>query len=100
MDDDASRTTALRVSRDDDRSRYTGHLDGELATVIDFVRHGDVLTFTHTGTEPRFRGRGLAGEITRQAFADVRAAGLTVEPVCSFTVAYFAEHPEVADLRT
>lgn len=101
MDDDVNRTAAgaLRVSRDDDRSRYTGHLDGELATVIDFTRHGDVLTFTHTGTEPRFRGRGLAGETTRQAFEDVRAAGLTVEPVCSFTVAYVAEHPEVADLR-
>lgn len=99
MDDDASPATALRVSRDDDGCRYTGHLDGELATVIDFTRHGDVLTFTHTGTEPRFRGRGLAGETTRQAFADVRAAELAVEPLCSFTVTYFAEHPEVADLR-
>lgn len=99
MDDDSTRDTALVVTRDDDRSRYTGQLDGEPATVIDFARHGDVLTFTHTGTEPRFRGRGLAGETTRQALADVRAAGLTVEPLCSFTVAYFAEHPEVADLR-
>jgi predicted GNAT family acetyltransferase len=90
---------ALRVTRDDDGSRYTGHLDGELASVLDFSRRGDVLAFTHTGTEPRFRGRGLAGEITRQALEDVRANGLTVRPVCSFTVAYFAEHPEVADLR-
>ena len=100
MDDDATRgaTTALQVSRDDTRSRYTGHLDGEQATVIDFVRRGDVLVFTHTGTQPRFRGRGLAGRTTRQALEDVRAAGLRVEPVCSFTVAYFAEHPEVADL--
>ncbi len=90
---------AVQVSRDDASSRYRGLVAGEPATVIDFVRRGDVLLFTHTGTDPRFRGRGLAGETTRQALEDVRAAGLTVEPVCSFTVAYFAEHPEVADLR-
>ena len=58
-----------------------------------------MLAFTHTGTEPRWRGRGLAAEITRQALDDVRAQGLTVQPVCSYTVAYFDEHPEVADLR-
>lgn len=90
---------AVQVTRDDERSRYEGRVAGELATVIDFRRQGDVLAFTHTGTEPRHRGRGLAGETTRQALEDVRAAGLTVEPVCSFTVAYFAEHPEVADLH-
>ena len=94
-----SASGALQVTRDDDGSRYTGHLDGKLASVIDFSRRGDVLAFTHTGTEPRFRGRGLAAEITRQALEDVRATGLTVQPVCSFTVAYFAEHPEVADLH-
>ncbi len=91
--------SAVQVSRDDARSRYQGLLDGELATVIDFRRRGDVLAFVHTGTEPRFRGRGLAGETTRLALEDVRAAGLTVEPLCSFTKAYFAEHPEVADLH-
>ncbi|SDS22377.1 hypothetical protein SAMN04488543_1314 [Friedmanniella luteola] len=89
---------AVRVTRDDDRGRYEGRLDGEVVTVIDFHRRGDVLAFTHTGTAPRFRGRGLAGETTRQAFEDVRAAGLAVQPVCSFTVRYVAEHPEVADL--
>lgn len=90
---------AVQVTRDDARSRYEGRVDGEPATVIDFTRRGDVLVFTHTGTDPRFRGRGLAGETTRQALEDVRAAGLAVEPLCSFTVAYFAEHPEVADLH-
>ena len=91
---------ALRVSRDDAGSRYEGRLDGQLATVIDFRRRGDVLVFTHTGTEPQWRGRGLAAATTRQALEDVRAQGLTVQPVCPFVAAYFDEHPEVADLRT
>ncbi len=99
-DDPAASTADLQVRRNDDGSRYEGRLDGELATVIDFRRRGDVLTFTHTGTEPQWRGRGLAAETTRQALEDVRAQRRTVQPVCSFTVAYFGQHPEVADLRT
>jgi predicted GNAT family acetyltransferase len=90
---------AVRVTRDDVQERYEGLVDDQLATVIDFERRGDVLAFTHTVTAPRLRGRGLAGETTRQALEDVRAAGLAVLPVCSFTVAYFADHPEVADLH-
>lgn len=89
----------LQVTRNDDLSRYEGRLDGELTTVIDFRRRGDVLVVTHTGTEPAFRGRGLAGAATALALEDVRARGLRVEPLCPFTVDYFDAHPEVADLR-
>ncbi len=96
--DEAPQPGNLQVVRDDDRGRYEGHLDGELTTVIDFRRDGDVLGFTHTGTEPRFRGRGLAGETTRLALADVRRQGLRVRPLCPFTVDYVEKHPEVADL--
>ena len=90
---------AVQVTRDDARSRYEGRVDGEPATVIDFTRRGDVLVFTHTGTDPRFRGRGLAGETTRQALADVRQQGLRVQALCPFTADYLDAHPEVADLR-
>ena len=96
---DAGGAAGLQVVRNDDRSRYEGHLDGELTTVIDFRRQGDVLVVTHTGTEPRWRGRGLAGETTRLALEDVRAAGLRVTPVCPFTADYLDQHPDVADLR-
>lgn len=89
----------LRVERDDGHSRYEGRLDGALATVIEFHRDGDVLVVTHTGTEPQWRGRGLAGETTRQALLDVREAGRRVRPVCPFTADYLDSHAEVRDLR-
>jgi predicted GNAT family acetyltransferase len=94
-----SSSSRLTVVRNDDRSRYEGRVKGELTTVIDFRRRGDVLTVTHTGTEPPWRGHGLASETTRQALEDVRAKGLRVHPVCPFTVDYFDQHPEVQDLR-
>ena len=90
---------ALEVVRNDERSRYEGRLDDELVTVIDYDEEDDVLVVTHTGTEPRWRGRGLAGKTTRLALADVRARGLRVQPVCTFTAHYLDTHPEVADLR-
>ena len=88
----------VRTSRDDGRSRYEGRIDGQVVTVLGFVRQGDVLLLTHTGTEPEFRGRGLASVVTAAALDDVRSRGEKVRPSCSFAVEFLDEHPEYADL--
>lgn len=89
----------VQTLRDDDRSRYEGRLDGELVTVLAFVRRDDVLDLTHTSTEPAFRNRGLAGAVTRAALDDVRRRGEKVHPSCPFAVTFLDDHPEYADLR-
>ena len=89
----------VQTSRDDERSRYEGRLDGEVVTVLAFLRRGDVLDLTHTGTEPAFRGRGLASAVTQAALDDVRRRGEHVHPSCPFAVAFLNDHPEYADLR-
>ncbi len=89
----------VQTTRDDERSRYEGRVDGRVVTVLDFVRQGDVLTLTHTGTEPEFRGRGLAGAVTGAALDDVRRRGEKVRPSCPFAVDFLDAHPEFADLR-
>jgi predicted GNAT family acetyltransferase len=95
---DAEAAAALRVVRNDEQARYEGRIEGELTTVVDFRRDGDVLAVTHTGTEPHWRGHGLASETTRLALEDIRREGLRVQPICPFTVDYFEQHPEVQDL--
>jgi predicted GNAT family acetyltransferase len=88
------------VSRDDDRTRYEGRLeDGELVTVIDYDRKGDVVDITYTGTKRRHRGRGFAASATQQALDDIRAEGWKVRPTCWYTAKYLDKHPEYADLR-
>lgn len=88
------------VTRDDERSRYEGRLDdGELVTVIDFTRTGDVVDITYTGTKSRHRGQGLASSATKHALEDIRAEGWKVRPTCGFTASYLDKHPEYADLR-
>jgi uncharacterized protein len=91
----------IMVTRDDERARYEGRLDGgELITVIHFDRTDDVVDITYTGTKRRHRGHGFASSITKQALDDIRAEGWKVRPTCSFTATYLDEHPEYADLRT
>jgi uncharacterized protein len=90
----------IRVTRDDERSRYEGRLDdGELVSVIDFTLTGDVVDITYTGTKRRHRGKGLASSLTQQALDDIRAEGRKVRPTCGFTATYLDDHPEYADLR-
>ncbi|MGI3785558.1 MAG: GNAT family N-acetyltransferase [Janthinobacterium lividum] len=89
----------IQTVRNDDRSRYEGRIDGELVTVLAYVRRDDVLDLTHTATEPEFRRRGLAGGVTRAALDDVRHRGEKVHPSCPFAVAFLDDHPEYADLR-
>lgn len=92
-------STDVQTVRNDDRSRYEGRIDGEVVTVLAFVRHGDVLDLTHTGTESAFRHHGLASAVTRAALDDVRSRGEQVRPSCPFAVTFLVDYPEYADLR-
>ena len=87
------------VQRNDELSRYEGRVDGELVTVINFVRRDDLLDITHTRTRIRWRGRGFAGKVTTAALADIRAEGWRAHPICPYTVSFMDAHPEYADLR-
>ena len=89
----------IDVARKDDLSRYEGRIDGELITVINFVRRDDVLDITHTRTRIRWRGRGLAGKVTTTALEDMRVQGWQVHPICPYTVSFLDQHPEYADVR-
>lgn len=74
-------------------------LDGDdLVSQIDYLLEDDVVTITHTGTPPRYRGHGLAARLTKFALDDIQAAGLKIVPLCSFTTSFVAEHPEYACL--
>ncbi len=89
----------LIVNRHDQLSRYEGRLGSELVTVVDYSLRDETVVITHTGTEPKFRGRGFAAQVTRAALSDIRAGGRTVRPLCPFTVDFMSDHPEFDDLR-
>jgi uncharacterized protein len=87
-----------RVTDNPARERYEIHEDGELAGFVRYRRSGSVITFIHTQTDQRFRGRGVAARLVAASLDDVRKKGLDMLPFCPFVRDWLADHPEYADL--
>jgi predicted GNAT family acetyltransferase len=90
----------VEVRHDDAAHRYEA-LDGTTVVGrIDYEEDADRLLFTHTLVPPEYEGQGIAEQLTIAALDDVRARGLTVVPLCSFTAAFFRRHPDYADVQS
>ena len=88
-----------KIVKEPDATRYTLRIDGELASSVDYSVTGNSISFTHTFTNPKLRGRGLAGEIVEFAINDVESTtDYRVIPMCWYVGKWFDEHPERAGL--
>ncbi|MCU1689164.1 MAG: family N-acetyltransferase [Jatrophihabitantaceae bacterium] len=88
----------MEIEHDTARSRYIGRIDGVVVTSLDYADDGRVVSMTRTFTNPPFRGRGHAAEITGHAVGEAAAAGRKVRPMCWYVAEWFDQHPERADL--
>ncbi|SDY39796.1 GNAT family N-acetyltransferase [Herbiconiux ginsengi] len=90
---------AREFSHDADQHRYTLRVDGAMASAVDYVVNDNTISFTHTFTDPKKRGQGLAGEIVSYAVDDVEATTpYRVVPMCWYVGQWFDRHPERAGL--
>jgi predicted GNAT family acetyltransferase len=89
---------AENVTDNPGKSRYEVHEDGALAGFVQYERGGDTIILSHTETEPRFRGEGLAGRLVQACLDDVRKQGLNVVPLCPYVRDWMGVHPGYADL--
>jgi predicted GNAT family acetyltransferase len=81
------------------RGRYVLRKDG-LEAELTFSRKEDgTIRIKHTGVPEPLGGQGIAARLVARAVEDARAAGVKIDPVCSYAAAQFAKHPEWADLR-
>jgi uncharacterized protein len=81
-----------------EQARFEIREDGELAGFAQYRRTGDEITFVHTETDRRFRGRGMAGRLVNGALDQVAKQGLAVIPRCPFVRDWIADHPGYAEL--
>lgn len=88
----------LTITRNELSSRYEGRVGDQMVAEIDFSMQDTTITITHTGTQPAWRGHGIAARMTEFALADIRDRGLTVQPVCPYTADYIEQHPQHVDL--
>ena len=83
--------SGLKIRHDEQGGRFTAEVDG-YALELDYLRQTDRLIFTHTGTHPALRGRGLAGQMVEHALRWAAPLGLQVVPSCSYVDVYLRRH--------
>jgi len=83
----------VTVSHDAAAQRFTAEVDGSHAQ-LDYTLSGTLMTITHTRVPAPIGGRGVAAELMSAALSAARAAGWSVDPACSYAVAYMAKHPQ------
>ena len=88
----------VEVTDNPDKGRFEIVADGELAGFAQYHLRDGVIAFTHTQTDDRFRGHGLASRLVRESLDDARARHLVVVPYCPFVRSWITEHSEYADL--
>jgi len=90
---------AREFTHDAEQRRYSLRVDGALVSAVDYVQNEGTISFTHTFTDPKQRGKGYAGEIVTYAVDDVESdTELRIIPMCWYVGKWFDEHPERAAL--
>jgi uncharacterized protein len=86
------------VAHDQARHQFSTDVDGHRA-VLDYTLAGSVMNITHTGVPPPIGGRGLAADLMQAALSAAREQKWSVNPLCSYAVAYLKKHAGAAEQR-
>ncbi|RFA10452.1 GNAT family N-acetyltransferase [Subtercola boreus] len=90
---------ASELLHDAERHRYSLRVDGALVSAADYVLRDNTISFNHTFTDPKLRGKGYANEVVTYAVDDVeKNTSYRVVPMCWYVGQWFDEHPERAAL--
>jgi predicted GNAT family acetyltransferase len=81
------------INHDAAGCRFSTDVEGQRAQ-LDYTLAGGVMTITHTRVPPPIQNRGVAAQLMQAALAAARAEGWSVEPACSYAVAYLRMHPQ------
>lgn len=84
----------IQVVDNRDESRYEIRVDGDLAGFAEYDEGEGIRDYNHTVTQPEFRGQGLAGIMVHQLLDDALAAGINVQPSCSYVAKVMADEPD------
>jgi predicted GNAT family acetyltransferase len=89
----------VAVTDNPEESRFEVSVDGTLAGFAAYEKHAGAVVFVHTEVFEEYEGRGLAGQLAKEALATVREAGGKIVPLCPFIRSYVRKHaPEYDDL--
>ena len=78
-------------------NRFEVKVDGNLA-VLEYIRRGERIAFTHTLVPTAIEGRGLGSQLVETGLNYARENNLKVRSTCWFVSKYIRMHPEYQDL--
>ncbi|MCV2354102.1 DUF924 family protein [Paucibacter sp. B2R-40] len=84
--------TTLDIQHEPSLQRFSATVDGH-GLELDYERQGEQLFFTHTGSAPALRGRGLAGRLVEHGLLWAAPQGLQIVPACSYVAAHLKRYP-------
>ena len=89
------------IVRMPEQSRYEAHHPetGRVMGWLNYRDEGDVVVIHSTVTVPEFRGRGVAGMLSRQALEDVVDEGKKVDAMCWYVAEYIERNPRYYSLQ-
>lgn len=79
--------------------RFELPIDGTHEVAAAYYRtDGDKIVLTHTIVPERLSGQGLGSKLANGTFEIIRSSGCKAILLCPFMAAYYARHPEYADI--
>jgi predicted GNAT family acetyltransferase len=85
------------IIHNQEATRFELSVDGHQA-VLEYMRKGERIVFTHTRVPPAIEGRGLGTRLVEAGLNFARENGLKVKSLCWFVSKYIRLHPEYEDL--
>jgi uncharacterized protein (DUF924 family)/predicted GNAT family acetyltransferase len=82
----------LNIQHDLGQGRFSATVEGH-GLELDYQSQGQQLIFTHTGTAPALRGRGLAGVLVEHGLQWAAPQGLQLVPACSYVAVHLQRYP-------
>lgn len=84
----------LSVRHDPERSGFFIGTNGAEAELTYRKKPNGTLVYHHTYVPDEFRGKGIAGKITRYALEWAKKNGRKVRATCPYILSYLKNHPE------
>jgi predicted GNAT family acetyltransferase len=88
----------MTVTDNQGQRRFELHDGDRVLGWVDYRPAGASVIIAHTEIEGGHEGQGLGSVLVRDMLDQLRAADLTIIPLCPFTAAFIRRHPEYADL--
>ena len=88
----------LQITHRPEAGRIEATVENSLC-YIEYRLDGSIMHVLHTIVPDAVGGRGIAGKLTEFALELARENGWKINPVCTYTAAYFKRHPQLPQLR-